>query len=121
MNLLVTIQVLLKTRSTDMEENNNKEKLKEDSPSPLPQMGSENVTVGEPAMATGTRQDSSASASSHHSEDFGESFWRDNFIILKLRLLEPGVTPPQDLRRERPLKEEIENKRNKFCSVCQVR
>ena len=87
MNLLVSSQVFLKTRSTDMEENNNKEKLKEDSPSPLPQMGSENVTVGEPAMATESE----------------------------------SPPPPQDLRRERPLKEEIQNKGNKFCSVCQVR
>ena len=29
--------------------------------------------------------------------------------------------PPQDFRRERPLKEEIQNKRNKSCSVCKVR
>ena len=41
----------------------------------IPQMFSENGTVGKPGKATGKRHDSSASASSHHSDEFGESVW----------------------------------------------
>ena len=48
----------------------------------IPQMFSENGTVGKPGKATGTRHDSSASASSHHSDEFGESVGRNNFMIL---------------------------------------
>ena len=48
----------------------------------IPQMFSENGTVGKPGKATGKRHDSSASASSHHSDEFGESVWRNNFMIL---------------------------------------
>ena len=38
----------------------------------IPQMFSENGLVGKPGKATGKRHDSSASASSRHSEEFGE-------------------------------------------------
>ena len=41
----------------------------------IPQMFSENGTVGKPGKATGKRHDSSASASSHHSDEYGESVW----------------------------------------------
>ena len=35
--------------------------------------------------------------------------------------MEVGLPANMDLKRERPPKEDIQNKLNKFCSVCQVR
>ena len=60
------------TRLFDLGNNWNSLSDDSDMTGEIPQMFSENGLVGKPGKATGKRHDSSASASSHHSDEFGE-------------------------------------------------
>ena len=92
-------------------------------------MFSENGTGETPGKATGRRHGSFAS--SHVSDDFNESEGKnyESGLIAKTgrespyprEALEVNLPATLDLKRERPPKEDIQNKLNKFCSVCQVR
>ena len=93
-------------------------------------MFSENGAPEKPAKATGRRH--ASSASSDHSDDFGDSDRKNYSVPGMISKIESESPPPPevmevnlpasvDLKRERPPKEDIQNKLNKFCSVCQVR
>ena len=96
----------------------------------IPEMFSENGAAETPGKVTGKRHGSFAS--SHISDDFGESEeknFSESAVMLKTErespypreAMEVSLPASVDLKKERPPKEDIQNKLNKFCSVCQVR